>query len=193
VVWEAPIGKGRKWGNDLPTALDLLVGGWGLSVINQMTSGQVINLRYTSIPAAYQVTAALAAWQGGVSYRPNIYGSIYPNKGEQTIDNYFNRATIFAATDPTQPGGADPSRPFGTAGRNIGRSHAFYQLDWGLQKSVPLPINEVSRLEFRAEFFNLLNRTNFRAAQNDRSNAAFGRISSTFPARQIQFALKLSF
>lgn len=193
VVWEAPIGKGRKWGSDLPTALDYVVGGWGVNVINQMTSGQVINLRYTSIPAAYQVTAALAAWQGGVSYRPNIYGSIYPSSGQQTIDNYFNRATVFAATDPTQPGGADPSRPFGTAGRNIGRSHAFYQLDLGLQKQFPLPINETTRVEFRAEFFNLLNKTNFRAANSDRSAAAFGRISSAFPARQIQFALKVVF
>ena len=193
VVWEAPIGKGRKWGNNLPTALDYIVGGWGLSAINQLTSGQTINLRYTSIPAAYQVTAALAAWQGGVSFRPNIYGSIYPSKGEQTIDNYFNRATIFAATDPTQPGGADPSRPFGNAGRNIGRSHAFYQLDLGLQKQFPLPINETTRVEFRAEFFNLLNKTNFRGANGDRSNAAFGRINSTAPARQIQFALKVSF
>ncbi len=87
----------------------------------------------------------------------------------------------------------DPSRPFGTAGRNIGRSHALYQLDLGLQKSFPLPINEATRVEFRAEFFNLLNKTNFRAANGDRSAAAFGRISSTFPARQIQFALKVVF
>jgi hypothetical protein len=48
-------------------------------------------------------------------------------------------------------------------------------------------------VEFRAEFFNLLNRTNFRGANPDRSAAAFGRISSTFPARQIQFALKVVF
>ncbi|MGH9847048.1 MAG: TonB-dependent receptor, partial [Blastocatellia bacterium] len=193
VVWEAPIGKGRKWGSNLPTALDYFVGGWGVSAINQLTSGQVINLRYTSIPAAYQVTAALAPWQGGVSFRPNIYGDIYAPKDQRTIDNYFNRATVFAANDPAQPGGADPSRPFGSAGRNIGRSHAFYQLDLGLHKSVPLPINETTRVEFRAEFFNLLNKTNFRAANPDRSSAAFGRISSTFPARQIQFALKVVF
>jgi hypothetical protein len=76
----------------------------------------------------------------------------------------------------------------------------------GLQKSFGLPvINEVSRVEFRAEFFNILNKTNFgspnssantivRNTQNVvTSTGAFGTIRSTFPARQIQFALKVSF
>jgi len=43
------------------------------------------------------------------------------------------------------------------------------------------------------EAFNLFNKTNFGAATSDRSSAAFGTIRSTFPARQIQFALKLAF
>jgi hypothetical protein len=62
-----------------------------------------------------------------------------------------------------------------------------------LQKNFRLPINEASKLEFRMEAFNLFNKTNFGAATSDRSSAAFGTIRSTFPARQIQFALKLAF
>jgi hypothetical protein len=46
-------------------------------------------------------------------------------------------------------------------------------------------------VEFRSEFFNLLNYTNFQAAEPNFSSASFGVISSTFPARQIQFAVKL--
>jgi hypothetical protein len=41
--------------------------------------------------------------------------------------------------------------------------------------------------------FNALNKTNFWPANSDRSNSAFGTISSTFPARQAQFALRLAF
>jgi hypothetical protein len=83
--------------------------------------------------------------------------------------------------------------PFGNAGRNIARSNAFFQFDLGVQKQFHLPINEATRLEFRAEFFNLFNKTNFQAATADITSGAFGTITSTFPARQIQFAVKLDF
>jgi hypothetical protein len=54
-------------------------------------------------------------------------------------------------------------------------------------------LNEATRLEFRAEFFNLFNKTNFQAANSDITSSAFGTITSTFPARQVQLALKLYF
>ena len=63
-----------------------------------------------------------------------------------------------------------------------------------LAKSVKLRvINEVARLTFRGEFYNLLNRTNFAAPDVNIANAAFGRVSSTFDPRFVQMALKLSF
>ncbi len=55
------------------------------------------------------------------------------------------------------------------------------------------PFNEVSKLEFRMEAFNVLNKTNFGATNSDRSSIAFGTIRSTFPARQLQVALKVAF
>ena len=42
-----------------------------------------------------------------------------------------------------------------------------------------------------SEFFNLLNHSNFLAAASRRDLSSFGTITGTFPARQIQFALKL--
>ena len=48
-------------------------------------------------------------------------------------------------------------------------------------------------LEFRSEVFNTLNKTNFSPATGDRASSSFGTISSTFPARQVQFALRFGF
>jgi len=50
-----------------------------------------------------------------------------------------------------------------------------------------------SRLQFRAEIFNALNKTNFQAPASNVSNNTFGTITSTLPARQIHLALKFSF
>jgi hypothetical protein len=192
-VWELPFGKGRAWMSDVPYAVDALLGGWALTGINTMSSGQAINFRYTPSP----VTANLPSFIGGVALRPNLVGNPLLPGGDRTIDRWFNTEAIRL---PTQ------DRPFGNAGRNLGRGPAFYQFDLGLQKNFALPvINEVAKLEFRAEFFNLLNQTNFGTPSGTatgivfnadgtlRTAGGFGTIRSANPARQIQFALKLSF
>ncbi|MBL8203122.1 MAG: TonB-dependent receptor [Blastocatellia bacterium] len=192
-VFELPFGKGRAWLSDLPYAADVLFGGWALTGINTMTSGQAINFRYAPAP----VTANLPSFIGGVALRPNLVGNPLLPSGDRTIDRWFNTEAIRL---PTQ------DQPFGNAGRNIGRGPSFYQFDLGLQKNFALPfINEVSKMEFRAEFFNLLNKTNFGSPNPNasgivfntdgtlRTAGGFGTIRSTAPARQIQFALKLSF
>jgi hypothetical protein len=178
-VWELPFGRGRAFGNDVSPWLDGVFGGWAVTGINTMLSGQTINLRYQ--PST--VTANLPSFLGGIALRPNILGPVKAADGQRSIDNYFNRDNI---TIPTV------DKPFGNAGRNIARSNAFFQFDFGLQKNFRLPISEVSKLEFRMEAFNLFNKTNFGAANPDRSSSAFGTIRSTFPARQIQLAMKLS-
>ena len=50
---------------------------------------------------------------------------------------------------------------------------------------------EGMRLQFRAEFFNALNHTNFQAPAGDRASSAFGIITAALPARIGQLALKL--
>jgi hypothetical protein len=192
-VWELPFGKGRAWLDSLPYALDAVLGGWTLTGINAMYSGQAVNFRYN--PGAI-ITANLPSFIGGIALRPNLVGDPLLSSG-RTKDRWFNTEAIRL---PTQ------DQPFGNAGRNLGRGPSVYQFDLGLQKNFALPvINEVSKLEFRAEFFNLLNKTNFGTPNGSATSIAFnadgtlrtaggfGTITSTFPARQIQFALKLSF
>jgi hypothetical protein len=69
---------------------------------------------------------------------------------------------------------------------------AFFNLDFGLQKNIP--VTERDHFEFRAEFFNLFNHTNFSNPNNTLTSPLFGQILSTVSnARQMQLALKFYF
>ena len=106
------------------------------------------------------------------------------SEDQRTINNYFNKAAIEIPTDRSQP--------FGNAPRNVARADPFKQFDLGLHKAFGLG-RDNTRLEARIEAFNLFNRTNFQPANGNVSSSAFGTITSTFPARQMQLGVKLYF
>lgn len=195
-VWEVPIGRNRWLGGNWHPAVDAVLGGWTLNGINTMTSGSPINFRYT-LGGTQAITNNLPTFLGGIALRPNV--SCDPlNRGDRPnpTRDYFLPECI------TTP---QPYSPFGSAGRNIVRSDSFFNFDLGLHKQFKLPITDESRIDFRAEFFNLFNKTNFNAPNADAGqivrNASgtitgtgnFGVISSSGPARQIQLAVKFSF
>jgi hypothetical protein len=186
LVYELPVGRGRKFLGNTSGLVDQVLGGWQLSIINTALSAQPINLRAWngSVPTAFQTDGNLAEWRGGEAFRPNITGPVLADGSARSVDNYFNKDNVQLPTDP--------SHPFGNAGRNIVRATAFNQLDLGLFKNFRLP-KEGMRLQFRSEMFNVFNHTNFTAANGDKASASFGTIRSTYPARQIQFAVKLMF
>jgi hypothetical protein len=180
-VWEVPYGRGRRWGNGAPALLNAVLGGWRMTGINTMTSGQPINISY-GVPAAFSVSSA-------PTYRP-IYlgGSLYT--ADRSPNRYLNPAAVIP---PNVLNPNDPSQPFGNLGRNVARTEAIYNFDLGVHKDFPL-FWETSRLEFRSEFFNLFNTTNLGSPANNAANTNYGVITSlATPARQIQFALKLVF
>ncbi|HZF39040.1 MAG TPA: TonB-dependent receptor, partial [Blastocatellia bacterium] len=185
VVYDLPFGKGRKFVSGLGNYADAVIGGWRLTLINTMTSGLPVNLTY-SAGSAFQVGSSL-------TYRPNLTGQPLILDSDDP-NRYLNPAAVIAPTDR--------SKPFGNAGRNIVSGPSFFQTDLGLHKSFPV-WKERTKLEFRMEAFNLFNHTNFTAPDSNVSNitldangnntGSFGKITSAFPARQIQFALKLTY
>jgi hypothetical protein len=173
LIWDVPYGKGRRWGQDLNPFVNAVLGGWRTTLINTARSGYPVHIYYGP-SAAFQAC-------GGCRQRPNyVGGDLYGDKTDP--NNYFNKNAVAIPADVTQP--------FGNLGRNVGRSSGFWQADLGVYKEFPLP-REGARVEFRTELFNLLNHTNFLAANGRADQGSYGVINSTFPARQIQFALKL--
>ncbi|MFQ5929776.1 MAG: TonB-dependent receptor domain-containing protein, partial [Acidobacteriota bacterium] len=81
----------------------------------------------------------------------------------------------------------------GYLGKNTFTGPAFWTVDFGLFKNFKLPLGEESKLQFRAEFFNLLNRVNLLLPVVDVDDSLFGGSTETFAPRQIQFGLKIIF
>jgi hypothetical protein len=181
-VWEVPVGRGQRWLSDAGAVTDALLGGWTIGGINTMTSGEPVNLVYTPA-AAFQVSGIQQDFRGANNYRPNVVGDPYGDTS--SVTSYLNPANVVLPTDPSQP--------FGNAERNSVRGPWFWQLDFVASKDFTLPVGYDTRLQIRFETFNLLNRSNFRGPNGNRSQGAFGTITSTYDARQLQLGVKLTF
>jgi hypothetical protein len=181
VVYQIPFGKGRKYGGSMNPFLDALVGGWEVNLINTAHSGLPINVYY-SPSAANDNTGLTADYRGENFLRPNVSGSSVSQSLNALVNNFFGGYTF---TTPSA------SSPFGNLGRNAFRMANFEQPDLALDKS--FRIREGIALQFRSELFNVINKTNLGPPNNISTSSAFGQIRTTFPARQIQFAMKLIF
>jgi hypothetical protein len=126
--------------------------------------------------------------------RPNLIGD--PNTGPGTAEQWYN-LTAFA--EPT-------IGLRGTAGRNIVSGPNFRTVDLSLNKN--FTVTERLKVQFRAEAFNLFNRTNFDLPSNSDdgsqifsfTNPGFAPLSNAGQitnivgnARELQLALKLVF
>jgi hypothetical protein len=81
---------------------------------------------------------------------------------------------------------------FGTSGRNIIPGPDLRNVDVSVTKI--FPIRESVHLQFRSEFFNLFNRTNFVSPRSDSmASGNFGRLTAAGDPRILQFGLKLRF
>jgi hypothetical protein len=183
LVWDLPFGKGRRYLGSASGLTQGVLGGWRLSVINNMWAGEPITFQYNPA-AAFQVSGITQDFRGANNYRPNITCDPLLPAGERTTARSFDPACVVIPTSASQP--------FGNAERNSVRSDSIYQMDLGLAKTFGLPWRE-SALELRLEAFNVLNKTNFRAPNANRSAAAFGTITATYDPRQLQVGLKLLF
>jgi hypothetical protein len=156
--------------------------------------------------------AALSGWQltgifqasDGLPLTPILAGDPLGERNSVPYD-LPNRLPCANMTNPRNPKAylntacfsfPVPSTLLGNSGRNIVIGPGLENLDFSALKA--FAISERLRAQFRAEFFNLLNRANFGLPSNGIFNAAgaplgtAGLITSTATtSRQIQFGLKL--
>jgi hypothetical protein len=181
VVYDLPFGRGRRFASSLHPVLDAVVGGWQLATINTAHTGTPLNVFYAP-STANDVTGLSSDFRGQAFQRPNVTGSAASQSTSAMLNTFFAGYTF--TTPPA-------SAPFGNLGRNAFRTPHFEQWDFSADKT--FRIRESLQLQFRSEFFNFLNHTNFGIPDTKTTDAAFGTIRTTYPSRQIQFALKLLF
>lgn len=191
ILYDVPFGRGRRWGGQANKAVDMALGGWQVSIINTMTSGLPFNLYYTSSASNPLYGTDL------VTYRPQLTlatakikaPSSNRKKTSSALTGYLDKT--YLAIPSVALGNTSP---YGNISRNKFRSFAYYNTDLGLHKQFPL-WSEASKLEFRAEAFNVLNQVNYQAPDSNISNGTFGSIlaGSNYPPRQIQLAAKIIF
>jgi hypothetical protein len=137
---------------------------------------------FTYTPVATAVVSGIAQdFRGANNYRANVSCDPLAAGADRTIANWFNRSCVSIPTDISQP--------FGNSARNSVRGPLFWGFDVAASKR--FPVGGTAQFEFRLEAFNVLNRTNFRAPNGNRSAAAFGTITQTYDPRQLQLGFKL--
>ena len=136
---------------------------------------------YDTANVALQATSPPISGYG--ASRPDLIGD--PNSGLRTVESWMSRTAFRRLVAATEAG---KSR---NAGRNIARGPGLVNLDLSLLKDFRL--TERSKLQFRAESFNVANHPNFGLPISDLASPNFGRILTASQARQMQFALKIVF
>ncbi|HXJ38223.1 MAG TPA: carboxypeptidase-like regulatory domain-containing protein [Bryobacteraceae bacterium] len=144
----------------------LAFGGWQLSDV-------------TTVRAGYSLTPGLSIPQQGLGARPNLTGA--PIGGPKAVAQWFNTGAFVAP----QPG------YFGNAGTGIIRGPGLINFDMALYKSVA--VTEKQKLEFRAEFFNVLNHTNFTTVSTTFGAASFGQVTAAADPRIMELVLRYQF
>jgi hypothetical protein len=164
-----------------PRAARFLANGWQLNTITSLSTGTPFTV-YDSADVSLQGSAPEIS--GFYSSRPDLISN--PNVGQpHTPNEWVSRSPFLQLNPQTQAG------QFGNEGRNVVRGPGIEDVDLSLFKY--FNIDEVRRVQFRAECFNLLNHPNFGLPENDLESPAFGQILQAGSPRLLQLAVKFIF
>ncbi len=176
-TYQLPVGQGKAFLNNLHGVGEMLLGGWIANGILTLNSGP---------PQAIGCQTTTAAGLGA------CYADVVPGVGKYRSGgpaHYYNPAAFAEPPVATTIGTSDLA-PLGGSNTQV-NGPGFRDLDFSIFKE--FKIKETTRLQFRAESFNLTNTPSFNLPSNTnyRDTVNFGQSTSTRSApREIQFALK---
>jgi hypothetical protein len=155
-----------------------LTNGWQLSGITRFTTGVPVTLYETD--------------------DNSLLGTAYAGPLPVGIDTPLFTGTSVHFPDPRRTGNFFDStqfvlEPLGGLGSRRRFFHGPGTNNWDMALLKDTQLSERTRLQFRAEFFNVFNHTQFNAAQGNVNSTGFGSVTSAAPERIGQLSLKLLF
>ncbi len=174
-AYDLPFGKGRAWLRE--GWASHVLGGWQSFGVLQFQTGQPFTVAL--LPNFDNSNTGIDSLGFGANDRPNVAGD--PHLSNPSATRWFNTAAFVIP----------PYGTFGNSGRNVLEGPGLATVDLSLVKNTA--IRERTTLQFRAEMFNALNRTNFGLPDNFVGSPTFGQILSAGNPRRLQLGLKLRF
>jgi len=175
-IWQAPsTAKGIR---------GALANGWMLSGVVTVQSGNPLTFTNSAFTNIYGGTSRAQMCLG------SSYGSIVQaGSVESKLNGYFNSAALNCA-----PAAVGNGYGWGSSGVGIVLGPPESAADLSLSRTVKTPGTETTNVQFRAEFYNILNHPNFSNPGTTVNSSSFGQITSMSVApRLIQFGLKYVF
>ncbi|HEU4433862.1 MAG TPA: hypothetical protein VFR51_10720, partial [Pyrinomonadaceae bacterium] len=157
----------QRWGK----AANFILGDWQLNTIASYFGATPIDV----ITGVNTIGTASAVGQ-----RPNYTGAplyLHTNDARQHLN-----PAAFATPAPGQ---------LGTLGKGSVRGKPITNIDFSFAKN--WRFKERYNIQFRTEFFNILNHTNFVGFDTDLRNGSFGLLTSSQAPREMQLGIKFNF
>ncbi len=184
-VLDLPFGQSRRYLSDIGSPLNRIIGDWGVDGVTTFQKG---------FPLVFSNGQVNDATLFGAGSRPDIVAGCRKSSssgGNGRLDQWFNTACF----------SAPPDFAFGSEPRvdPTLRSAGVDNFDFAAFKRISLGREDRAKFEFRVEFFNLFNRTQFAPPNTiccSSNNPTFGIVNSTDPGtnpRLVQFASKFIF
>ena len=164
--WAIPFD--RAFGN-LPKRLTR---GWNITGISRFSTGFPITIR--------QGNGDLSLVGDNNNDEPNLVGSVVTQDPRITSSHIYFQKSAFAKNTILGT--------FGTAYRRFFHGPGILNTDFGMSKRVP--ITESMAVEFRGEFFNIFNHTQFNNPTGNISSGNFGNVTNARDPRIGQVSAK---
>ncbi len=199
-TYDLPVGRNRRFASGLNPFAEGVVSGWSLSAIANLQSGFPFSPQLGYNPTGSGDTRNPVR----PDVNPSFHGNLYPHK----VAQWFNPNAFSEPFSALSSSGAITGGAVGNLGRDTLIGPGLNELDLAVLKNTYL--REGLNLQFRFEFFNVLNHANFSTpnaityassptiaagvyTQSNISSTAGVITATSSSSRQIQLGVKLVF